>query len=241
MPYSWEGLSRLRQQDSYASLFHPDQEVKHWSDQDRFAFGVLRDTSLYVDGSDRDAAERLLSTVDTSELSEILYSRLWLQSLATQIVRPSRIDSWVNFIVPNPKQAKTMGRLLAKADRDAVMRHRIPPPADRVAELMKDQFEKQLQGFQARVFGIVKDDLLVSWLRCSPANGKFWKVDMMWTLEEHRKRGYCTDLILAAVNHLLEEGIIVLITDVDIENHAALSACKSVQSLVYANLTILQA
>jgi hypothetical protein len=239
MPYSWDGLSRVKGLDSFAQVFHPEQEVSCLLDEDRHAYGVLRDSSLYIDGNDLRLTERLMSEIDTSSLNEVMFSNPRLRELAASVVRPCTVDNWCGFLVPNPSSAEGPARLLSRDDRDAVMKHDTSP-AHRVGDLMRQEFEKQLQGLDARVFGILKNDELVSWLRSSPAQDRFWKVDLMWTREEHRRSGHCRSVLLAALNYFLERDSVLLITDVDLENQGALSVCKSVQSFVYANLTILQ-
>ena len=250
MPYSWDGLSRLLSLDPESQFIDFKQIVKHIIHGKHYAFGVIRVAppgsrlsnrkSLFLDGDSIDLVKALLQSLDTSDLAELAFNRAWLNTMAMDLIAPSQVNNVFSFIVPcPPEDRKRRGRNLTEDDHGVIMHHEtLPRP---IGEGLRKAFEKQLRGDNIQTFGIVEDDNLIAWVRTSLAHGQFWKVDMMWTAPEHRRKGYCSGVLLKAIHELQLRNRKLLIPDVDMENLSSMAVWKSLQAAICSCLTIYQA
>ena len=231
--------------DPISQITKFEQDVKHIIHGKNYAFGMTRmlpnGKSLFLDGNDIELVEAILQNLDVSSLGELAFNKPWLNTIATNLISPSRVINMFNFIVPKlPQGRKKRGRLLTKDDYDVVMCHETLP-VRAIGGGLKKAFEEQLRGNGAQTFGIIEGDYLVSWVRMSPAYAQFWKVDMMWTVPEHRQKGYCSGLLLTAIHEFRLRNRQLFIPDVEMGNFGSLAVWQSLQVAICATLTIYQA
>ena len=251
MPYSWDGLSRLLSLDPESQVIEFEQIVKHIMHGEDYAFGVIRVAhadsrlpnrrSLFLDGNSVELVKALLQDLDTSDLAEFAFNKAWLNTIAVNLITSSQVSNVFSFIVPCPPQDRERrGRPLTIDDYDVIMRHETSPVRG-IGEGLKKAFEKQVQGDDIQTFGIIEDNSLMAWVRTSLAHGQFWRVDMMWTVPEHRRRGYCSEVLLTSIHELKLRNRKLLSPDVDMENVGSLAVWRYLQAGICSCLTIYQA